>query len=104
MLTQFLQMVQNGEMQSQLEIARRMGVSPAIVVEIAHELTQRGYLSEYNEACRAQDTNCLSCGVSTACTMAPCISQKSAHACPTRWARTAARSNCLTLMLIASGS
>ena len=69
MLTQFLQMVQNGEMQSQLEIARRMGVSPAIVVEIAHELTQRGYLSEYNEACRAQDTNCLSCGVSTACTI-----------------------------------
>ena len=24
---------------------------------------------EYNEACHAQDTNCLSCGVSTACTI-----------------------------------
>ena len=67
MLTQFLQIVQNGEMQSQLEIAQRMGVSPAMVVEIALELTRRGYLSEYNEACHAEDTNCLSCGVSTAC-------------------------------------
>ena len=69
MLTQFLQIIHSGEMQSQLEIARRMGISPAMVVEMARELTQRGYLSEYNEACHAQDTNCLSCGVSSACTI-----------------------------------
>jgi hypothetical protein len=67
LLTQFLQIVKNGEMQSHLEIARKMQVSPAMVVEIARELTRRGYLSEYNEACHAQDTNCLSCSTSAAC-------------------------------------
>ena len=67
MFTKFLQIVKSGEIQSQLEIARKMQVSPAMVVEIARELTKKGYLSEYNEACHAQDTNCLSCGVSAAC-------------------------------------
>ena len=67
MFTQFLQIVKQGEMQSHLEIARQMQVTPAMVVEIARELTKRGYLSEYNEACHALDTNCLSCGVSSAC-------------------------------------
>jgi len=67
MFTRFLQIVKNGEIQSQLEIAQMMQISPAMVVEIAQELTKRGYLSEYNEACHAQATNCLSCGVSAAC-------------------------------------
>ena len=48
MFTQFLQIVKQGEMQSHLEIARQMQVTPAMVVEIARELTKRGYLSDFS--------------------------------------------------------
>lgn len=67
MFRDFLNIVQRGEIQSQLEIAHQMGISPAMVVDMAHELTRRGYLSEYNAECHTNDSSCNACTVSTAC-------------------------------------
>ena len=67
MLQEFLRIVRQGEIQSHLEIAQKMGVSPAMVLEIARELTQRGYLSEFSADCFDQEANCRGCSASTAC-------------------------------------
>ena len=63
----FLKIVKSGEVQSHLELAHKLQISPAMVVEIARQLTRRGYLSEYHEECHTQNTNCLGCSVSSAC-------------------------------------
>ena len=67
MFQKFLQIVRQGEIQSQLEIAQKLGVSPTMVLEIARELTQRGYLNEFSADCFDQETNCRGCSTSTAC-------------------------------------
>ena len=67
MFHNFLQIVKSGEVQSHLEIAQKMRVSPAMVVEIARQLTKQGYLSEYNAECHAQESNCQGCSVTSAC-------------------------------------
>ncbi len=67
MMVQFLKIIQKGEIQSQLEIAQQLKVSPEMVVEIARDLTRRGYLSEYNAECYSEDAACNSCSVSNAC-------------------------------------
>jgi hypothetical protein len=67
MIQQFLEIIRGGEIQSQLDIAEKLKVSPALVVEIARELTRRGYLNEYNGDCQTNSSNCDGCSVSGAC-------------------------------------
>ena len=44
MFHQFLQIVRSGAVQSQFEIAEKLNISPEMVVQIARDLTARGYL------------------------------------------------------------
>jgi DNA-binding Lrp family transcriptional regulator len=67
MFRQFLVIIDKGEILSHLEIAQQMGITPTMVVEIAKELTRRGYLSEYSADCHAAKASCNGCDVSAAC-------------------------------------
>ncbi len=44
MLQQFLETIQAGEVQSLLEIARSMDISPDMVLRMVNELSIKGYL------------------------------------------------------------
>ena len=51
MLHRFLETIQAGEVQSLLEIARTMDISPDMVLQMAKELTDKGYLQEIGADC-----------------------------------------------------
>jgi hypothetical protein len=67
MLQRFLSIVQNGEIQSHLELAQKLGVSPFMVLQMARDLSRRGYLNEFDADCFAQESTCPSCSVGAAC-------------------------------------
>jgi hypothetical protein len=67
MLHQFLQTVQDGDLQSLLEIARSMNISPDMVLQIATELTKKGYLQEIDSDCNMDQNACPDCPVNTGC-------------------------------------
>jgi hypothetical protein len=67
MLYQFLEAIQDGEVQSLLEIARSMDISPDMASQIAKELTKKGYLQEIGTDCGSPQTACLDCPVSKDC-------------------------------------
>ena len=67
MLQRFLSIVKHGEIQSHLEIAQKMGVSPLMVLQMAGDLSRRGYLNEFDASCLGQDSTCTSCSVGSAC-------------------------------------
>jgi hypothetical protein len=67
MLQQFLKIVNNGSVQSQFEIAGKMGISPGMVLQIARELTAHGYLQgSEDEACTSNHT-CSGCPMGSTC-------------------------------------
>ena len=67
MLHQFLEAIQAGEVQSLLEIARTMDISPDMVLQMANELTKKGYLQEIGaDSCQPQ-RGCPDCAVSSTC-------------------------------------
>jgi hypothetical protein len=67
MLTQFLLALQNGEMQSLLQIARSLGVSSGMVLQLARDLTERGYLQEIGPDCETLQNSCTDCPVTSNC-------------------------------------
>jgi hypothetical protein len=69
MLYQFLQIIQKGDFQSHLDIAKQMAISPLMAVQIARELTRKGYLEEMGGACNPDPVQpvCTGCGASSAC-------------------------------------
>jgi hypothetical protein len=67
MLHHFLETIQAGEVQSLLEIAHRMDISPDMVLQIAKDLTNRGYLQEINPDCEEPQKGCSGCSVNSAC-------------------------------------
>jgi hypothetical protein len=67
MLHRFLETIQAGEVQSLLEIAHKMGVSPDMVLQMAKELTSRGYLQEIGADCGEHQEGCPDCSVSSTC-------------------------------------
>jgi DNA-binding Lrp family transcriptional regulator len=67
MLQRFLETIQAGDVQSLLEIARKMDVSPDMVLQMAKDLTDRGYLQEVGVDCETPQQGCSDCAVSGAC-------------------------------------
>ncbi len=77
MFYQFLRLIEKGGFQSQLDIARQMAISPGMVLQLARDLAQRGYLQEarLQEACgdcaaEAAEHACSGCAASSACHIA----------------------------------
>lgn len=54
-------------MQSLLEIARTMDIPPDMVLQIAKELTNKGYLQEIGADCNVPQNACSDCPASSAC-------------------------------------
>ena len=67
MLHKFLKAIQSGEVQSVLEIARRMEVSPEMVLQMAKDLTKRGYLQEIDADCCPPESTCSDCPARSGC-------------------------------------
>lgn len=67
MLRRFLETIQAGDVQSLQEIARTLGVSLAMVLQMAKELTAKGYLQEIGADCEEPQIGCADCPVSSGC-------------------------------------
>ena len=67
MLHRFLDTIQAGDVQSLLEIARKLDISPEMVLQMAKELTNKGYLQEIGADCDEPQQGCSDCAVNTSC-------------------------------------
>lgn len=67
MLHQFLQTIQTGEVQSLSEIARKMKISANMVLQIAQDLTNKGYLEEIKADCSEPQVGCSDCPAHSGC-------------------------------------
>ena len=70
MLHRFLDTIQAGDMQSLLEIARKLEISPGMVLQMAKELTDKGYLQEIGADCAEPQQGCADCPVGSGCQVA----------------------------------
>ncbi len=67
MFHQFLEIVQDGQVQSMLEIAQKMSISPDMALQIAQDLSNRGYLQEIGEDCNLPQDGCSDCPAGRTC-------------------------------------
>ena len=67
MLRRFLETIQAGDVQSLQELARRLGISLSMVLQIAKELTDKGYLQETGSDCDEPQKGCGDCAANRAC-------------------------------------
>jgi DNA-binding Lrp family transcriptional regulator len=67
MLHQFLQIVQAEKVESLLEIARSLKISPDMALRIAKDLTTKGYLQEIRPDCDEHQEVCSDCPSSQGC-------------------------------------
>jgi DNA-binding Lrp family transcriptional regulator len=67
MLHRFLETIQAGEVQSLMEIARKLDISPDMVLKMAQELTNKGYLQEIGADCTEPQKGCSDCPVNSGC-------------------------------------
>jgi hypothetical protein len=76
MLQKFLQIIQQGEVQSHLEIAQKLKISPGMALQMAHDLARMGYLEESGGDCCSPTPasggghSCGGCAASSACQVA----------------------------------
>jgi len=64
MLNDLLQLLGDGGVHSTAELARRLGVSEALLAAMTGDLTRRGYLAPVDNGC---GTGCDGCGMGKAC-------------------------------------
>ena len=67
MLHRFLETIQAGDVQRLMEIARTMDISPDMVLQMAKELTNKGYLQEIGADCTEPQKGCPDCPVNSTC-------------------------------------
>ena len=67
MLHRFLETIRAGEVQSLLEIARTLDISPDMVLQMAKELTNKGYMQEIGADCDKPQKGCSDCPVNSGC-------------------------------------
>jgi hypothetical protein len=67
MLYKYLKVIQDGEVQSLLEISRSLQISYEMARQIADELTRRGYLQKLGADCSSPRTTCGDCPASNNC-------------------------------------
>jgi hypothetical protein len=64
MLNDLLRLLGDGGIHSTAELARRLGVSEALLAAMTGDLTRRGYLAPVDNGC---GTGCDGCGLGMAC-------------------------------------
>lgn len=67
MLHQFLKIVQTEKVESLLGIAQSLKISPEMALQIAKDLTSKGYLQETHADCDMQQEACSDCPASKGC-------------------------------------
>jgi DNA-binding Lrp family transcriptional regulator len=67
MLHEFLKTIRDGEVQSLLEIARALRISPAIALQLADDLARRGYLQEIGADYDTPQVGCVDCPAGSNC-------------------------------------
>jgi DNA-binding IscR family transcriptional regulator len=67
MLTGFLKIVRRGNLCSQVEIAQQLGISPEMIMQIANELIDLGYMEESYIDCNLNQNNCSNCTAKKNC-------------------------------------
>jgi hypothetical protein len=67
MLHKFLKLIQDGEVQSVLEISRTLQVPPAMVLQMVENLTRKGYLQEMGTMCDTPQSPCSDCAAKNGC-------------------------------------
>jgi len=67
MLHRFLKTIWAGEVQSLMEIAHTLDISQEMVLQIAKELTKKGYLQEIGADCNDPQKGCSDCPVNGSC-------------------------------------
>lgn len=67
MLQRFLESIESRDVQSIFEIARRLNVTPGMVVQMAEDLSKRGYLQEVSIDCSKQGAACEGCPARKGC-------------------------------------
>jgi hypothetical protein len=71
MLHEFLKTIRKGEVQSLLQIAHALRISPAMALQMADDLTHRGYLQEMGVDCAMPQVGCSDCPVGSNCRVLP---------------------------------
>jgi hypothetical protein len=66
MLRKLLDIIRAGELSSQPEIARQLGVSVDMLNALIEQLVRMGYLQDLNQACDTA-SSCAHCDLSAAC-------------------------------------
>ena len=67
MLHRFLETIWAGDVQSLREIAKRLDISSEMVIQIAKDLTNKGYLQEIGADCNDPQKGCSDCPVGSSC-------------------------------------
>ena len=67
MLHQFLELIWAGDVQSLLELSKKLNISQEMVLQMAKDLTIKGYLQEIGSDCNLQHESCPDCPVNTRC-------------------------------------
>ena len=67
MLHRFLKIIQTAKVESLLEIARSLDISPEMALLIAKDLTSKGYLQEIGSDCAVQQGECSDCPAVKGC-------------------------------------
>ncbi len=67
MFHRFLKAIQDGDVQSLTEIARKLDVSQEMILRIAKDLTKLGYLQEITADCSEPQKGCSDCPVNGGC-------------------------------------
>ena len=67
MLHCFLHTIQAGDVQSLLQVARKLDISPDMVRQMTQDLTNKGYLQEIGADCDEPQQGCSDCAVNSSC-------------------------------------
>jgi hypothetical protein len=67
MFINFFKIVASGKLQSQLEIARQLAISPEMLDQIEQEAIDLGYLKVSAEDCISNQSKCSDCPVNANC-------------------------------------
>jgi hypothetical protein len=67
MLYKFLKTIWDGEVHSSMEISRALQITPAMALQLADDLTRKGYLQELGADCSTPQAACTDCPAGSNC-------------------------------------
>lgn len=67
MLHEFLKTIRDGRLQSLLDITRKLQITTAMALQMAEDLTRKGYLQEQGAECSTPQSACSECPTGSNC-------------------------------------